>query len=57
MNQIKKLLQNNVNSTSLQDGRKIFNKGLIARIYKELKKLTLQRINSPMNRWTNELSR
>jgi recombination DNA repair RAD52 pathway protein len=33
------------------------NKGLITRIYRELKKLTSQRINNPLNKWTNELNR
>jgi hypothetical protein len=32
-------------------------KGLITRIYKELGKLTPQRINNPFNKWANELSR
>jgi hypothetical protein len=32
-------------------------KGLIARIYRELKKLSPQRINTPMKKWAHELSR
>jgi hypothetical protein len=32
-------------------------KGLITRIHKALIKLTLQRINNPMNKWANELNR
>jgi hypothetical protein len=32
------------------------NKGLISRIYRELKKLNTQRINIPM-KWANELNR
>jgi hypothetical protein len=32
-------------------------KGLITRIYREFKKLTSQRINIPLNKWANELSR
>jgi hypothetical protein len=34
-----------------------FGKGLITRIYRELKKLTLQRINNLMTKWVNELNR
>jgi hypothetical protein len=30
--------------------------GLITRIYRELKKLTSQRINIPLNKWANELN-
>jgi hypothetical protein len=32
-------------------------KGLITRIYRELKKLDSQRINDPMKKWANELNR
>jgi hypothetical protein len=32
-------------------------KGLISRIYRELKKLSLQRINTPMKKWAHELNR
>jgi hypothetical protein len=32
-------------------------KVLITRIYRELKKLTPQRINHPLNKWANELNR
>jgi hypothetical protein len=35
----------------------ISDKGLITRIYKELKKLNSQKINDPMKKWTNELNR
>jgi hypothetical protein len=31
-------------------------KGLIARIYRELKKLNSQNINDPMKKWANELN-
>jgi hypothetical protein len=31
----------------------IFDKGLITRIYRELKKLNSQRIKNPLNKWTN----
>jgi hypothetical protein len=33
------------------------NKGLKTRIYRELKKLSLQRINTPVKKWANELNR
>jgi hypothetical protein len=33
------------------------NKELISRIYRELKKLSSQRINTPMNKWAHELNR
>jgi hypothetical protein len=32
-------------------------KGLITRIYRELQKLNYQRINDPIKKWANELSR
>jgi hypothetical protein len=32
-------------------------KGLITRVYRELKKLKSQRINDPIKRWANELNR
>jgi CO dehydrogenase/acetyl-CoA synthase beta subunit len=32
-------------------------KGLITRIYRELKKLNIQKINHPMKKWANELNR
>jgi hypothetical protein len=32
-------------------------KRLIIRIYSKLKKLTSQKINAPMKKWTNELNR
>jgi hypothetical protein len=35
----------------------ISGKGLITRIYRELNKLTPQRINNPLNKWANELNR
>jgi hypothetical protein len=46
----------------LQLGKKIFDsyildRVLITRIYRELKKLTSQRINNPLNKWANELDR
>jgi hypothetical protein len=33
------------------------NKGLIAKLYKELKKLTSQRVNNTLNKWANELKK
>jgi hypothetical protein len=33
------------------------NKGLISRIYRELKKFSPQRINTPMKKWAHELNR
>jgi hypothetical protein len=43
-------------------GKKIFptyssNKGLISIIYRELKKLKPQRLNTPMKKWAHELNR
>jgi hypothetical protein len=35
----------------------ISNKGLIARIYRELKKLSSQKHNDPIKKWANELNR
>jgi hypothetical protein len=32
-------------------------KDLISRIYREIKKLSPQRINNPMKKWTHELNR
>jgi hypothetical protein len=32
-------------------------KGLISRIYRELKNLSPQRINTPMKKWAHELNR
>jgi hypothetical protein len=32
-------------------------KGLITRIYRELKKLNCQKINDPIKKWANELNR
>jgi hypothetical protein len=35
----------------------ISDKGLITRIYRELKNLNSQKINDPTKKWTNELNR
>jgi hypothetical protein len=32
-------------------------KGLVTRIYRELKKLNSQKINDPIKKWANELNR
>jgi hypothetical protein len=44
-----------------QNGREIFarytSRGLIANIYRELKKLNYQKINDPVKKWPNELNR
>jgi hypothetical protein len=34
-----------------------FDKGLISRIYRELKTLNPQRINTPLKKWAHELNR
>jgi uridine kinase len=44
------------------EGEKIFasytsDKGLITRIYRELKKLNSPKINEPINKWATELNR
>jgi hypothetical protein len=35
----------------------LFDKGLISRIYREFKKLSPQRIDTPVKKWTHELNR
>jgi hypothetical protein len=35
----------------------VSDKELKAKIYRELKKLTLKRIKNPLNKWANELNR
>jgi hypothetical protein len=46
---------------SPQNGRKSASyssdKGLISRIYRKLKKLSPQRVNTPMKKWAHELNR
>jgi hypothetical protein len=44
----------------LTEWKKIFSsytsdKGLITRIFRDLKKLTCQKVNDPMKKWANEL--
>jgi hypothetical protein len=34
-----------------------YDKGLVTRIYRELKKLNSQKINDPIKKWANELNR
>jgi hypothetical protein len=66
LHKIKKLLLNkNIVSKPKrppQSGRKIFasytsDKGLITRIYRELKKLSSPKINEPIKKWESELNR
>jgi hypothetical protein len=53
LHEIKNLLHNNRNGhASYTSG-----KGLITRIYKDLKKLKFPKINDPMKKWANELNR
>jgi hypothetical protein len=45
-----------------QNGKKIFasytfDKGIITRIYREIKKLNSQKFNDPMKKWAKELNR
>jgi hypothetical protein len=68
LHQTKELLYSKGNGTvtrlkrQLTEWEKIFasyssDKGLISRIYRELKKLSPQRINIPMKKWAHELNR
>jgi hypothetical protein len=64
LHETKKLLYNKENSYYTEQllWLKIFasytsDRGLITRIYRELKKLTPQSINNPLNKWENELNR
>jgi hypothetical protein len=65
LHQVKELLPSNETVTRLKrqptEWEKIFasyssNKGLISRIYGELKKLSPQIVNIPMKKWTHELN-
>jgi hypothetical protein len=64
MHQIKKPLKAKETITRIQrkptEWEKIFpsyslDKGLISRIYKELKKVTTKTTNNPINKWANKL--
>jgi hypothetical protein len=66
LHQTKQLLHSKETVTRLKrqptEWEKIFassssNKGLISRIYRELKKLSPQRINTPVKKWAHELNR
>jgi hypothetical protein len=66
LHEIKKLLHSKRNVSKLKrlpmEWEKIFasytsDKGLMTRIYKELKKLNSQRVNDPIKKWANELNR
>jgi hypothetical protein len=66
LHEIKKLLHSKGNSHQTEEatyrmGENLCSytsdKGLISRIYREVRKPTLQRINSPLNKRANELSR
>jgi hypothetical protein len=35
----------------------VSDKGLITKIHRDLKKLTAQRMNNPLNKWASELNR
>jgi hypothetical protein len=63
---MKKLLHNKRNGLYIEETthsvEKVFatytsDKGLIARIYRELKKLNFSKINEPMKKWATELNR
>jgi hypothetical protein len=56
LHQTKELLHSKTKSLD-SEWKKIFasyssNKGLMSRIYREIKKLNSQRINNPMKKWT-----
>jgi hypothetical protein len=63
LHEIKNLLHSKGNGHRLKrqhtEWEKIYisDKGLITRIYRELKKLNFQKINDPMKKWSNELNR
>jgi hypothetical protein len=62
LQQTKKLLYSTILKRLLTECEQIFasyssDKGLLSRIYREIKKLNPQRINIPMNKWAHELNR
>jgi hypothetical protein len=62
LHETKKLLHSKGNShqtekTAHRMGETMSNKGLISRIYRELKNLNSQGINDPMKKWANERNR
>jgi hypothetical protein len=53
------LSKETITRTKIQNRRKnfaVFTKGLISKIYKELKKLNTERTNNPIIKWANELN-
>jgi hypothetical protein len=66
LHQTKKLLHSKGNSHQTQESTQkmgenlcqlFIHKGLISRIYNELKKLSPQRLSTPMKKWVYELNR
>jgi hypothetical protein len=66
LHEIKKLLYSKRNGHQIEEAahrmgenlcQYTFDKGLITRIYRELKKLNFPQIIDPMKKWANELNR